>query len=127
MGRAYAAISIVTVLWAANFTVAKIATAEFNPFFIASFRVLVTSAIFYACLSREQRKFDRSDLKAIVPLSLSGILANHVFFAWGIQHTTPAHSSIIHALLPVFVAVVALFTVWVSVLLVEPLFAASPP
>ncbi len=109
MVRAYLAISVVTVLWATNFTVAKFATREFDPFFIASFRVFVTSAIFYACLSPEQRKFDKSDLKAIVPLSLTGILGNHVFFASGIQRTTPAHSAVIHALLPVFVAVVAFF------------------
>lgn len=109
MGRAYAAISIVTVLWAANFTVAKFATREFDPFFIAAFRVFVTSAIFYACLSREQRKFTRADFKAIVPLSLTGILGNHVFFASGIKYTTPSHSAVIHALLPVFVGVVAFF------------------
>lgn len=109
MGRAYVAISIVTVLWATNFTVAKFATREFDPFFIASFRVFVTSAIFYACLPRDQRKFDLADFKAIVPLSLTGILGNHVFFASGIKYTTPSHSAVIHALLPVFVGVVAFF------------------
>jgi drug/metabolite transporter (DMT)-like permease len=107
MIRAYLAISIVTVVWAANFTVAKIGTREFDPLFIASFRVFVTSAIFYSCLPKEQRKFDKSDLKAIVPLSLSGIVGNHVFFASGIKYTTPSHSAIIHALLPVFVGIVA--------------------
>jgi drug/metabolite transporter (DMT)-like permease len=107
MARAYLAISIVTVVWAANFTVAKIGTREFDPLFIASFRVFVTSAIFYGCLPRDQRKFDTSDLKAIVPLSLTGILGNHVFFASGIKYTTPSHSAVIHALLPVFVGIVA--------------------
>src|SRR5262245_10865787 len=107
MTRAYLSISIVTVLWATNFTVAKFATKEFDPFFIASFRVFVTSAIFYSCLPRADRKFDWSDFKAIVPLSLSGILGNHVFFASGIKYTTPSHSAIIHALLPVFVGIVA--------------------
>ena len=58
MGRAYLAISIVTVLWAANFTVAKIGTQEFDPLFIASFRIFVTSAIFYSCLPKAQRKID---------------------------------------------------------------------
>src|SRR5262249_52503564 len=91
MARAYLAISIVTVLWATNFTVAKFATKEFDPFFIASFRVFVTSAIFYACLPKEQKKFDLKDFKAIVPLSLSGILGNHVLFASGIKYTTPSH------------------------------------
>ena len=109
MGRAYLAISIVTVLWAANFTVAKIGTQEFDPLFIASFRIFVTSAIFYSCLPKDQRKIDKSDLKSILPLSLSGIVGNHVFFASGIKYTTPSHSAIIHALLPVFVGIVAFF------------------
>jgi drug/metabolite transporter (DMT)-like permease len=109
MGRAYAAISIVTVLWATNFTVAKIGTREFDPFFIASFRVFVTSTIFYACLPRAERKVTRSDLKAILPLSLTGIIANHVCFATGIKYTTPSHSAVIHALLPVFVGIAAFF------------------
>jgi drug/metabolite transporter (DMT)-like permease len=107
MVRAYIAISIVTVLWAANFSVAKIGTAEFHPLFIASFRVFVTSAIFYGFLPRDQKKFDWEDFKAIVPLSLTGIVGNHLFFASGIKYTTPSHSAIIHALLPVFVGIVA--------------------
>lgn len=109
MGRAYAAISVVTVLWAANFSVAKIGTREFDPLFIASFRVMVTSGIFFACLPREQRRITRSDLKDILPLSLSGIVGNHVCFASGIKYTTPSHSAIIHSLLPVFVGIVAFF------------------
>lgn len=109
MRRAYLAISIVTVLWAANFSVAKIGTREFDPLFIASFRIFVTSAIFYACLPREQRKIASSDLKAILPLSLTGIVGNHICFASGIKYTTPSHSAVIHALLPVFVGIVAYF------------------
>jgi drug/metabolite transporter (DMT)-like permease len=107
MVRAYLAISIVTVLWAANFTVAKIGTREFDPLFIASFRVFVTSLIFFAFLPREQKKFGRDDFKSIVPLSLTGIVGNHLFFASGIKYTTPSHSAVIHALLPVFVGIVA--------------------
>jgi drug/metabolite transporter (DMT)-like permease len=107
MVRAYLAISIVTVLWAANFTVAKIGTREFDPLFIASFRVFVTSLIFYSFLPKEQKKFTLGDFKAIVPLSLTGIVGNHLFFASGIKYTTPSHSAIIHALLPVFVGIVA--------------------
>src|SRR5947207_15270314 len=107
MLRAYVAISIVTVLWAANFTVAKIGTREFDPLFIASFRIFVTSAIFYSFLPKADKKFSWADFKAIVPLSLSGIVGNHVFFASGIKYTTPSHSAVIHALLPVFVGIVA--------------------
>ena len=107
MGRAYAAITVVTVLWAINFTVGKRCTAVIDPFFIASFRIIVTGLAFYAFLPREERKIRASDWKAILPLSVSGILTNHVCFAWGISKTTPSHSAVIHAIFPVFVGIVA--------------------
>src|SRR5437667_8828976 len=107
MGRAYLAIGITTVFWAINFTVGKYCTTEFDPFFIASFRIIVTGVVFYALLPREERKIRRSDWKAILPLSLTGIATNHVCFAWGISKTTPSHSAIIHAIFPVFVGIVA--------------------
>jgi drug/metabolite transporter (DMT)-like permease len=111
MGSAYLAISVVTVLWATNFTVGKIGTEQIDPAFIASIRVVVTGLVFYSLLSPDERKLRPSDWKAILPLSLTGIATNHICFAWGIKNTTPSHSAIIHALVPVFVAVVAFFVI----------------
>lgn len=107
MVRAYIAISIVTILWAINFTVGKLGTAEIDPLFIASFRIIVTGLLFYAFLPAEDRKIRAGDWKAILPLAVTGIAANHICFASGIKLTTPSHSAIIHALIPVFVSVVA--------------------
>jgi drug/metabolite transporter (DMT)-like permease len=106
MGRAYLAITVVTILWGINFTVGKRCTQVIDPFFIASFRIIVTGLFFYALLPKEERRIRSSDWKAILPLSLSGILTNHVCFAWGISKTTPSHSAIIHAIFPVFVGIV---------------------
>jgi drug/metabolite transporter (DMT)-like permease len=111
MGRAYLAISIVTVLWAANFTIAQFATREFDPLFIAAVRVILTGLVFYPFLPRSERPVEKSDWKAILPLSLSGILTNHVCFALGISRTTPSHSAVMHALVPVWVGVVAFFVI----------------
>ncbi|HLY12022.1 MAG TPA: DMT family transporter [Planctomycetota bacterium] len=107
MGRAYVAISIVTLLWAINFTVGKIATAEIDPLFIASFRIIVTGLVFYGMLSPEERPLRPTDWKDIWPLALTGIALNHVCFASGIKLTIPAHSAVIHALIPGFVAITA--------------------
>jgi drug/metabolite transporter (DMT)-like permease len=107
MGRAYVAISIVTLLWAINFTVGKIGVSEIDPFFIASFRIIVTGLIFYALLKPEDRKFRSSDWRDVWPLALTGIGLNHVCFAVGISLTIPSHSAVIHALIPGFVAIVA--------------------
>ncbi len=111
MGRAYVAISIVTLLWAGNFTAAKIGTAQLDPFFIAGVRVLATAAVYFLMLPPEQRRIGRGDLKLILPLSLTGISINHLCFAAGIKITTPSHSAIIHALIPVFVAIAAWFMI----------------
>jgi drug/metabolite transporter (DMT)-like permease len=104
VARAYLAISIVTVLWAGNFVVAKIGMEQFDPFFIAAFRILVTAGVFLAFLKPEERRVTGADLRAILPLSVTGIAANHFCFAAGIQRTTPAHSAIIHTLIPVMVS-----------------------
>jgi drug/metabolite transporter (DMT)-like permease len=111
MGRAYLAVSTVTVLWAVNFTVAKIAAREFDPFLIAACRVFATAAVFYAFLPREERKIDRSDLKAFLPLSLLAIVLHQTCFVSGIKLTTPSHSAIIHVLIPVITAVAAWFLI----------------
>jgi len=107
MGRAYLAITFTTIFWAINFTVAKIGTQHIDPLFIASFRIIVTGLVFYAMLPAEERKIRRSDWKAILPLSLTGIVTNHTCFALGIARTTPSHSAVIHALVPVAVAFIA--------------------
>jgi drug/metabolite transporter (DMT)-like permease len=107
MGRAYVAITVVTIFWAINFTVGKRCTALIDPFFIASFRIIVTGVFFYVLLPKEERKIRPSDWKAILPLSLTGIATNHICFAWGISKTTPSHSAVIHAIFPVFVGIVA--------------------
>jgi drug/metabolite transporter (DMT)-like permease len=107
MARAYVAISIVTLLWAINFTVGKIGVHELDPFFIASFRIIVTGLVFYAMLPAEDRKFRPTDWKDCWPLALTGIGLNHVCFAVGIGRTIPSHSAVIHALIPGIVAITA--------------------
>lgn len=106
MGRALLAIAIVTLLWAGNFTAAKIGTAEMSPFLISSIRVFAAAAAFYAML--RDRAISRSDFLALVPLAITGIVVNQTAFAMGIRLTSPSHSAVIHALIPVFVAILAI-------------------
>jgi drug/metabolite transporter (DMT)-like permease len=49
----------------------------------------------------------REELRAALPLGLTGVLANQIFFITGIRRTTPAHSSLVIALLPVLVLILA--------------------
>ncbi|HYF01427.1 MAG TPA: DMT family transporter [Planctomycetota bacterium] len=106
MLRAYLAIGLCTVFWAGNFTAGKIATRSgVDPYLIAGLRAVATAALFYALLP--DRRLSRADVRALLPLALAGIAVNHVCFAVGIFHTTPSHSAVIHALIPVFVSVLA--------------------
>jgi len=111
MGRAYLAMGAVTFLWAANFTVAKIGTEQLDPLFIAGVRVLATAAVYFLMLPAPERRIRREDFRTILPLSITGIAINHVCFAVGIQVTTPSHSAVIHALIPVFVSIAAWFMI----------------
>ena len=111
MGRAYLAISVVTLFWAGNFTAGKIATGELDPHFIAAVRVILSACVFYALLPRAERRLERGDWKVILPLAVTGVALNQICFAAGIQRTTPSHSAVIHALLPAIVAVMA----WVMI------------
>lgn len=107
MGRAYFAVSLATLAWACNFTVAKVATRELDPVFIAAFRVLATGAFFWAILPPGRRGLTRQEALRVLPLSATGVALNHLCFAAGIKLTTPSHSAVIHALIPVFVAALA--------------------
>ncbi|MFN3485732.1 MAG: DMT family transporter [Planctomycetota bacterium] len=107
MGKAYVALSIATLAWAGNFTVAKIATRELDPVFIAAFRVLATAAFFYALLPAGGRSLTRQEVLRVLPLAATGVALNHLCFAAGIKLTTPSHSAVIHALIPVLVAALA--------------------
>ena len=105
MGRAYLAIGITTFLWAGNFTAAKIGTSQLNPWFITAVRIVATALVYWLLLPAGQRRFTREEIRAVLPLALGGITLNHACFAAGIKITTPSHSAVIHALIPVFVEI----------------------
>jgi len=94
--------------WGLNYSFAKMAVAEIDPFAVAFVRVLVATPLLFLALARKgEARFTASELKAVVPLGLSGVLANQAFFITGIRRTTPAHSSLVVALLPIVVLVLA--------------------
>lgn len=107
-GLALAVMSLVTVVWAGNFTAGKIAAAKIDPLIIASVRIFLAAAFFTAFIPRAQLResFRWPVLKACLPLALTGIATNQFCFAAGIQLTLPSHSAIIHSLIPVIVVLI---------------------
>ena len=91
---ALAAIGATTLLWGLNFSFAKMAVEEIDPFAVALVRVLVATPLFFAILARGTGPVLPSldELRLALPLGLTGVLANQIFFMVGIRRTTPAHS-----------------------------------
>jgi len=103
------AISIVTLLWAGNFTAGKLATDEIHPFLIAGIRVVIAGVVFPLFLPRGTLRELASGAiwRKLLPLALTGIFVNQFAFAAGIKITSPSHSALVHALIPIFVVIIA--------------------
>ena len=110
LAPAYVALGLTTILWSVNYSFAKMAVQEIDPFAVALVRVLVVTPLFFMALARRRVGLLRPtwpELRTALPLGLTGVLANQVFFISGIRRTTPAHSSLVVALLPVAVLILA--------------------
>ena len=94
--------------WGVNYSFAKLAVQEIDP---SPWPSCGCSSPPPCCFSRLARtgaaRVTAAELKTVLPLGLSGVLANQVFFITGIRRTTPAHSSLVVALLPIVVLVLA--------------------
>jgi len=110
-GLGLLAACVITLLWSGNFVAGKYATdpvTGLSPLLIASIRIFSAAAFFPFLLgSADRRDLKRPALwKEILPLGLAGIVANQFFFAEGIKLTSPSHSALVHALIPVFVLLI---------------------
>ena len=113
LGSGILAACVITLLWSGNFVAGKFATGTngapgLDPLLIASIRIFSAAAFFPLLLGRSDRPVLKRPgvWKEILPLGLAGIFANQFFFAAGIKLTTPSHSALVHALIPVFVLVI---------------------
>lgn len=95
-----------------NYTVAKAVLREVDPLAVASARVVAGMLVFGVCLlvMDGAAGFAPARLKRGLPLGLLGIFANQVLFIEGLQRTTPSHSAILIALLPIHVLIIGALT-----------------
>lgn len=98
-----------TTLWAANYTIVKVALTGMLPLAFNGLRIALSAAIFLGILRALGREitFDRSDLGRMFWLALTGHGIFQLCFAWGIAQTTAANAALILALSPVFVAAIS--------------------
>jgi drug/metabolite transporter (DMT)-like permease len=116
-GRAvlYGLLSLMVLLWSANFTVAKVALREFPPLLLSGLRVALAGAFISPVYWWQHRRsgetgWDRRDLPLLVYLGVFGVALNQLFFVLGMSRTSVAHSAFLLALTPILVLVLAAIT-----------------
>jgi drug/metabolite transporter (DMT)-like permease len=101
-----------TMLWAVNFIVVKIALRELPALFTAGVRTGLAGVFMvpvYLWQARRLRHpgWKKSDVPVLIALGLLGVALNQLFFTLGIGRTSVAHAAVIIALSPVIVLFIA--------------------
>lgn len=107
--RAYALLLVVTLIWAANYPLAKLALGELGPITLAAARALFAAPLLGLILFATERRWPtltRHDCRTFLVLSLTGLVGNTVSWYWGLKYTNPVSAGILGAAAPVIVALV---------------------
>ncbi len=106
-----ALLTLMTVLWAGNFIVGKIALREFSVPVLIWFRLLISTVLLWAifAMTGGRDEFTRllREWKALAAVGVTWVVLNQLFYAAGIKNTSAAHASVISALAPVWVLILA--------------------
>lgn len=106
--NAYLALLVVTVIWAGNFPLGKVALTELPPITLAALRAVVAAPLLvlaarlagHSLLPRSARR----DWGTFAVISLTGLVGNTTVWYWGLRHTSPVNAGILGAAAPVIVA-----------------------
>lgn len=100
-----------TVLWAANFIVAKYALRDFPPLLASGLRTIIAAIIllpiYIARAKRNKPEWSRRLIWKLIILGLLGVGLNQVLFVFGMARTSVAHAALIIGLTPVTVFMLA--------------------
>ena len=108
-GTTDALMLLAILVWAANFSMVKIALRELSPLGFNGIRLLFASVVLVLILvlSGESLKVDQKTFWKLVFLGIVGNTAYQMFFIHGIDLTTASNSAIIIAITPVFIALLS--------------------
>jgi len=106
------AIGVTTVLWASSFAAIRAGLESFSPPSLVLFRFLVASAslLVWVLLKSSIRLPRRADLPLIVIGGFIGITVYHLSLAFGEVTVTAASASFIIGAVPIFTAILAVFS-----------------
>lgn len=111
MLKLYVLIAVMVLSWAGNFIVGKLALRELPPFALLCLRVWFSAgllaAIYFASRDLRRQRFALGDWKQFIALGIYGVALNQAGFTVGLNYTTVAHSSLIIALGPIYVLLLA--------------------
>lgn len=107
----YFLLSLMVLSWSVNFVVAKVTLRELPPFALLFLRVLFSNVIllgfYFGSGQHRRRPLRAGDWRWFALLGFFGIAMNQTGFTVGIHYTTVGHSSLIIALTPFFVLLLA--------------------
>ncbi len=107
--RAHIAVTIVNILYGANFAIAKtVMPAYIKPLGFIVIRVAVTVVLFsLLALGLKKDPVDRKDLPRLALCGLFGVALNQMFFFKGLSLTFPINGAIIMTTSPILVVIIA--------------------
>jgi drug/metabolite transporter (DMT)-like permease len=107
----YSALLFVTLIYGANYTIAKFVVPVFLvPMAFVSLRVSVSSILFWSIGNAiPAQKVSKADHWLLFKCALFGTALNQFLFFKGLSLTTPIHASLIMTMTPIAVMLVAAF------------------
>ena len=107
----YSLISLMTLLWSANFIIGKIALREFPPLLLAAIRIVLAGIVLAPIYWQNvrgagKRWWPRGNVALLVFLAVCNV-GNQLLFILGLSRTSPAHSAWIIGASPIFVLLIA--------------------
>lgn len=111
--KAHLSLIIANLIYAANFTIAKIAMPDYiQPFGFILLRVSGAVILFWIVGSLwVKEKTDKKDIPKLAFLGLVGVAINQLLFFKGLNITTPINASIMMITSPILVLIVASFII----------------
>jgi drug/metabolite transporter (DMT)-like permease len=108
--RAYILLFVVTLVWAGNYPLSKLALERLGPITMTAARAFVATPLLWwmaRMMAPRRRPFSGRDYAAFIVLGLTGLVGNTTIWYWGLAGTTALNAGILGASSPIFVAVAA--------------------
>jgi len=102
----YTLISLMVLLWSANFIIGKVALREFPPLLLGALRIGLAGVFLAPAYWRKARAGPPADLLLLGFLAICNV-GNQLLFLIGLHRTTVAHSALIIGVGPIFVLLIA--------------------